>query len=83
MIASRLYLTCLTTTEDVTQFGRARNHSRHFGHRECTIFPIYDGEGILSHLPTTFIRSALAGNPKNCVLVRTYGPYASDNAVLY
>ena len=81
-IASRLYLTRLATAEDVTQFGRARNHPRHFGHRECTIFPIYDGEGIPSHLPTSFVRSALAGIPKNCVLVRTYGPYVSDNTVL-
>ena len=86
-IAPRLYLTCLATAKDVTQLAdlgithvvSAIEHAPTFQstyplHTLHVSVADYDDENILSHLPitTSFIRDALAENPKNRVLVRTY-----------
>ncbi len=86
-VASRLYLTCLATAKDVAQLADLGITHVVSAIEKAPTFPStyplrtlhvsisdYDGEDILSHLPTTtsFIRGALAENPKNRVLVRTY-----------
>ena len=86
-IAPRLYLTCLATAKDIallTDLGITHVVS---AIEDAPTFPStyplrtlhvsvsdYDGEDILSHLSvtTSFIRDALAENPKNRILVRTY-----------
>ena len=86
-VAPRLYLTCLATAKDVTQLADlgithivsaiedAPTFSSTYPLRTLHI-PIsdHDGEDMLTHLPvtTSFIRGALAENPKNRILVRTY-----------
>lgn len=86
-IAPRLYLTCLATAKDVTQLADLGITHVVSAIENAPTFPStyplrtlhvsisdYDGEDILTHLPatTSFIRAALAENPKNRVLVRTY-----------
>src|SRR6266403_93023 len=86
-IAPRLYLTCLATAKDGTQLADLGITHVVSAIEKAPTFPSthplrtlhvslsdYDGEDILSHLPvtTSFIRDALAENPKNRVLVRTY-----------
>jgi hypothetical protein len=86
-IAPRLYLTCLATAKDVAQLAdlgithvvsviedAPKFPSTYPLHTLHISVSDYDGEDILSHLPTTtsFIRGALAESPKNRVLVRTY-----------
>ncbi len=86
-IAPRLYLTCLATAKDVTQLADLGITHVVSAIEKAPKFPStyplrtlhvsvsdYDGEDILSHLPvtTSFIRGALAENPKNRILVRTY-----------
>jgi len=83
-IAPRLYLTCLATAKDVTQLANlgithvvsaieaAPTFSSTYPLRTLHIsVSDYDGEDILSHLPSTtsFIRGALAESPNNRVLV--------------
>ena len=85
-IAPRLYLTCLATARDVTQLADLGITHVVSAIENAPTFPStyplrtlhvsisdYDGEDILSHLPvtTSFIRGALAENPKNRILVRT------------
>jgi hypothetical protein len=85
-IAPRLYLTCLATAKDVTQLADLGITHVVSAIENAPTFPStyplrtlhvsisdYDGEDILSHLPvtTSFIRGALAENPKNRILVRT------------
>lgn len=84
-IAPRLYLTCLATAKDVAQLAELGITHVVSAIEDAPCFPSsyplrtlhvsvsdYDGEDILSHLPTTtsFIRSALAESPENRVLVR-------------
>jgi hypothetical protein len=86
-IAPRLYLTCLATAKDVSQLADLGITHVVSAIENAPVFPStyplrtlhvsisdYDGEDILSHLPvtTSFIRGALAENPKNRILVRTY-----------
>jgi hypothetical protein len=86
-IAPRLYLTCLATAKDVAQLADLGITHVVSVIENAPTFPSkyplrtlhvsvsdYDGEDILSHLPvtTSFIRGALAENPKNRILVRTY-----------
>ena len=86
-IAPRLYLTCLATAKDVTQLADLGITHVVSAIEDAPKFPStyplrtlhisvsdYDGEDILSHLPvtTSFIRGALAENPKNRILVRIY-----------
>jgi len=93
-VAPRLYLTCLATAKDTTQLANlgithvvsaieaAPTFSSTYPLRTLHIsVSDYDGEDILSHLPSTtsFIRGALAESPKNRVLVRP----SSDCARLY
>jgi hypothetical protein len=103
-IAPRLYLTCLATAKDVAQLADLGITHVVSAIEDAPTFPStyplrtlhvpvsdYDGEDILSHLPvtTSFIRGALAENPKNRILVGTYydglcakGP-ASNAVVTY
>jgi capsule polysaccharide export protein KpsC/LpsZ len=86
-IAPRLYLTCLATAKDVAQLADLGITHVVSAIENAPTFPSTyplrtlhvsvsdnDGEDILSHLPatTSFIRGALAENPKNRILVRTY-----------
>jgi len=86
-IAPRVYLTCLATAKDVSQLADLGITHVLSAIEDAPTFPStyplrtlhvsvsdYDGEDILSHLPvtTSFIRGALAENPKNRILVRTY-----------
>jgi hypothetical protein len=86
-IAPRLYLTCLATAKDVSQLAVLGITHVVSAIEDAPTFPSTyplrtlhvsvsdnDGEDILSHLPvtTSFIRGALAENPKNRILVRTY-----------
>jgi capsule polysaccharide export protein KpsC/LpsZ len=86
-IAPRLYLTCLATAKDVAQLADLGITHVVSVIENAPTFPSthplrtlhvslsdYDGEDILTHLPvtTSFIRGALAENPKNRILVRTY-----------
>ncbi|KAF8493217.1 protein-tyrosine phosphatase-like protein [Russula emetica] len=83
-IAPRLYLTCLATAKDVAQLADLGITHVVSVIENAPAFPSkhplrtlhvsvsdYDGEDILSHLPvtTSFIRGALAENPKNRILV--------------
>lgn len=96
-IAPRLYLTCLATAKDVSQLADLGITHVVSAIENAPTFPSsyplrtlhvsvsdYDGEDLLSHLPntTSFIRGALAENPKNRILVRTYHGvlYAKDAA---
>ncbi|KAI0286099.1 protein-tyrosine phosphatase-like protein [Russula aff. rugulosa BPL654] len=86
-IAPRLYLTCLATAKDVTQLADLGITHVVSAIENAPTFPStyplrtlhvsisdYDGEDILSHLPvtTSFIRGALAENPKNRILVHCF-----------
>ncbi|KAF8479532.1 protein-tyrosine phosphatase-like protein [Russula ochroleuca] len=86
-IAPRLYLTCLATAKDVAQLAdlgithvvsviedAPKFPSTYPLHTLHISVSDYDGEDILSHLPTTtsFIRGALAESPKNRVLVHCF-----------
>ena len=86
-IAPRLYLTCLATAKDATQLADLGITHVVSAIENAPTFPStyplrtlhisisdYDGEDILSHLPvtTSFIRDALAENPKNRILVRAH-----------
>jgi hypothetical protein len=103
-IAPRLYLTCLATAENASQLADLGITHVVSAIEDAPTFPSTyplhtlhvsvsdnDGEDILSHLPvtTSFIRGALAENPKNRILVRTSydGPCAkgatSNTVVTY
>ena len=84
-IAPRLYLTCRATARDVNQLTSLGITHVLSVLEVAPTFPSsiplrklhvsisdYDGEDILTHLPTTtsFIRDALAESPSNRVLVR-------------
>jgi len=86
-IAPRLYLTCLATAKDVTQLANLGITHVVSAMEDAPTFPPtyplrtlhisisdYDGEDILTHLPSTtsFIRGALAESPKNRVLVHCF-----------
>lgn len=94
-IAPRLYLTCLATAKDVAQLADLGiTHVVSAIEDAPTFPPTYplrtlhisisdnDGEDILRHLPatTSFIRDALAENPKNRILVRTYNGLCTKGA---
>lgn len=84
-IAPRLYLTCRSTASDVVQLTNLGITHVLSVLEDAPTFPStillrrlhvsisdYDGEDILTHLPTTtsFIRGALAESPSNRVMVR-------------
>jgi protein-tyrosine phosphatase len=91
-IAPRLYLSCLATASDVTQLTNLGithvvsliedppDFPSTFPLRTLHV-PVFDypNEDILTHLPatTSFIRSALAESPSNCVLVCTAPGYSA------